>query len=343
VAQLAAAARLAVAGPLAVAALGLITGLLAATPAAARDFPEPLSMTNPLRLEAGTADFGYHDYTFIQGPHDVFSLRSRFTVATPTLSFASESGAAPRPSTTGRHSSPALAAGAHYATYLMVGPVPEGRDPFSVAEWVMNAVQYEYAVTLAAHLGSIDLMTRYGRSSQHPLSGGGFSEVSSDVIEIALAPPAITLPGFAGPSNAPRREPSVIGPRTAPKGRLQTELRVAYLDLFDFWQSPLLPPRELGRVTTVVDLEIPGLPADAHLVARAWPRVVLLRQEGARPYADTEPPIQMEIDAEAGLRLGGAAFVEVLLELYHSRDSEQRRGEPAPLTTFGVTLRLGTE
>jgi hypothetical protein len=328
--------------------LVVLASLSAAAPAVARDFPEPISMTNPLRLEAGTADFGYHDYTFIDGPHDVFSLRSRLTVATPTVSLAPEAGLASeaagesRGSRSSRRASPAVAAGAHYATYLMVGPVPQGQDPFSVAEWVMNAVQYEYAVTVGARLGGIDLMTRYGRTSQHPLVGGGFSEVSSDVVEVAIAPPALTFPGFRSRSGAARREPGVIGPRVVPRAELQSELRIAYLDLFDFWQSPLLPPRELGRVTTVLDLEIPGLPAGSSLVARAWPRVLLLRQDETWDYADTEPRIQMEIDAEAGLRLGGAAFVELLLELYHSEDSEQRRGEAAPLTTFGVTLRLGT-
>ncbi len=258
----------------------------------ARDFPMSLAMGNPL-LSTGIADVGYHDYTLVAGPLDAFSVRQRTSVAT-------------RPAE-------ALALGVHWATYLMVGPIPAAGDSFSIARWVMHAVQFEYEVRAAVRLGPVDLVARYGRTSQHPLSSGGISEVSSDILEMGISTNRQTV---------------------------STGIRVAYVDLYDFWQSPLSAPRTALRTELPVELAVPfgGLT----FVARAWPRLLVLRQAGAWPYADVDPPVQMEIDTELGIQFAGSrSYAEILVEVFTTQDSEQGRGEPSPLTTVGFTARIG--
>ena len=258
----------------------------------ARDFPVPIAMGNPL-LTDGVADVAYHDYTFVDGPLDVFSVRQRTSVSA-------------RPADV-------VALGAHWGTYLMVGPVSDAGAAFSIARWVMHAVQFEYEVRAATHLGPVDLVARYGRTSQHPLSSAGISEVSSDILEVEVSTYRRTI---------------------------SSGVRLAYIDLYDFWQSPLSAPRTLLRLEVPVELEFPF--RGFTLVARTWPRILVLRQTDAWSYADIDPPVQMEIDAELGVRVGSArSYAEFLLEVYTTQDSEQRRGEPSPLTTVGLTARIG--
>ena len=215
---------------------------------------------------------------------------------------------------------------------------------------VMNTVQFEYAIAAAYRVGRVDVIASYGRTSQHPLASGGFSEVASDIVEIGVGLPVVVLAG--------------LGRHAAPPV-IATGVRLAYLDLYDFWQSPLLAPRTLLRLETPVQATVPlgrfarladdttarrprpeSARAEADrtiaLVARAWPRLLVLRQEGAWPNADVDPPVQMEIDAELGFRLAGPrSYAELLLEFFTTQDTERRRGEPTPLTTFGITARMG--
>lgn len=250
-------------------------------------------------LPGGISDFGYHTYVFVDGPHDLFSLRQRTAVAFVATSSLGLTG--------------------YYDTYLLIGPVTPGEDAFSIAEWNMNAVQFEYGVIAATRVGRSHVAFEYGRTSQHPLRGG-YSEVSADIVELAVYCPE----------------------RHVGRSAWAVGVRAAWLDLFDFWQSPLLAPRTAMRF----ELAIEGAAAMGLLgidaVWRLWPRLIVTRAEGAWPYAHIEPRAQAELDAEVGVRISGRSAVEVLLELYATADSEQLRGDPAPLTTFGIALRMAT-
>lgn len=275
----------------------------------ARDFPKPLGVGDPFRLArreadtilpGGVSDFGYHTYVFLDGPHDLFSLRQRTAV-----SFAAGAG---------------LGLGGYYDTYLLIGPVTPGEDAFSIAEWNMNAVQFEYGVIVATPIGELNLALEYGRTSQHPLRGG-YSEVSADILELAVYGSRFRL----------ARSWWNIG------------VRAAWLDLFDFWQSPLLAPRTAARFELPLEGSAPvAILPGFEAVWRLWPRLILTRAEGAWPYSDTRPRVQTKIDAEAGIRISNDSAVEILIELFCTADTEQLRGEPAPLATLGIVVRMAT-
>ena len=168
-----------------VAVLAATLLLAAAAQTAARDFPEPLELSDPwLAIAAGSlsridatpplllapaayGDFAYHDYTFSDGPHDSFSLRTR--VGGVPVAFGP------------------VALGLYWSSFLLVGPIEPTDDAASIAEWWMNAVQFEYGLIAAVHLPrpfrSITL--EYGRTSQHPLRSG-YSEISSDVVSAGV-------------------------------------------------------------------------------------------------------------------------------------------------------------
>ena len=282
-----------------------IAGLLlaVASVAAGRDFPQPFSMSNPFSIAqetgffaGGRADLAYHDYTFLRGPHDLFSLRQRTAVALANTS--------------------RFAAGLYYQNHLLVGPVSPGEDPFSIAEWHMNALHFEYGAVVAWRLPPV-VAFEYGRTSHHPLRGG-YSEVSSDIVEL-----------------------SVYGdPLRWRRGSVLTGVRLAHVDLYDFWKSPLLRPRTRFRLEAPVEAVWKLPREELAIVARVWPRLLVMRREGAWPYAQVEPPVQTEIDIELGIRFERRSGIELLLEFHSTADTEQVHGEPAPLTTLGIVARV---
>ena len=283
--------------------------VMTATAAHARDFPQPITMGDPFSLASepgllpgGQADVSFHHYTLRKGPHDLFSIRQRASIA---LAATDTVGAA-----------------VYYDNYLLIGPIQPGEDPFSIAEWNMNALQFEYGIILAARTPANNRLTfEYGRTSQHPFRAG-YSEVSLDVVELAFY-----------------LDPVTFGARA--RGELDVGVRLAYVDLYDFWDSPLLAPRTRYRVEIPVEGSL-RLGGGLSVVARAWPRLLVLRQDRVWPYANVEPPVQAEIDAELGVRFDRRSGLELLIELFSTGDTEQVRGESAPLTTLGLVARIGT-
>lgn len=293
--------------------LWLTLVLVAAVGATARDFPEPLSYDLRTARPANTTeserngsiltglgtDLAYHGYLIVDGPWDLFSLRQRSSFDV--------------------FSNSTLGVLAFYHTHLLVGPVQSGETSFSRAEWFMNAVQFEYGIVSTFRIstgvfGSIE----YGRTSQHPLRGG-FSEVSSDVVEASITAKLLNRQ----------------------RSKLDAGLRVAYIDLYTFWESPLRKPRTAIRVEPVVDFSRTATEHGIQLVMRAWPRVIYTRQTGAWEYARLTPRVQTELDLEVGVRVERSIGFEMLLEVYATPDSEQLRDEAAPLTTLGIVLRAG--
>jgi hypothetical protein len=276
----------------------------------ARDFPQPITMGDPFSvasqpglLPGGRADVGFHHYTFLKGRHDLFSLRQRTSIGL----FASDT----------------VAASVYYHNFLLIGPIHPGETPFSIAEWNMNALQFEYGVAVGLRTPQNHRFAlEYGRTSQHPFRGG-YSEVSLDIVEASFYHRPVLLGG------------------SGPCGQIDAGVRLAYVDLYDYWGSPLSAPRARFR------LEIPiesswDLNGGTNLVARAWPRLLFMRGERAWWYANIDPPVQIEIDAEIGVRLERVSGIELLVEYFFTRDTEQVSGEPAPLRTLGLIARIGT-
>ena len=313
------------------------TCMLVSGQLAARDFPEPLELsdpwlaiarstrtgvssptdTRPPLLLAPTAcgDFAFHHYTFLDGPHDSFSMRTR--VGGVPVAFGP------------------VALGLYWSSFLLVGPIQPTDDAASIAEWWMNSVQFEYGLIAAVRLPQPfrSIALEYGRTSQHPLRSG-YSEISSDVVGAGVWLETLRVGGWYDDA----------GVRPPGRTTIDLGLRASWIDLYDFWESELLRPRTRVRIAApvevVVDLvEIGGAKVQAMLTGE--PRLLILRTVEVQPGTDLDPLVQMEIDAELGLRIRGRARWEVAVELYSTQDAEQRRTEPSPLTTLGIVARIG--
>ena len=317
-----------------IAALAAALLLAATVPLAARDFPEPPELSDPwlaitaaagasptdtrpplLLAPAAYGDLAYHGYTFLDGPHDSFSVRTR--VGGVPVAFGP------------------VALGLYWSSFLLVGPIEPTDDAASIAEWWMNAVQFEYGLIAAVRLPrpfrSITL--EYGRTSQHPLRSG-YSEISSDVVSAGVWLETLRVGGLCDD----------IVARPHGQTTIDLGLRASWIELYDFWESDLLKPRTRLRIAApveiVVDLiEIGGAKLQAVLAGE--PRLLFLRSDEVEPGTDLDPLVQMELDAELGLRVRGRAKWEVAVELYSTHDTEQRRTEPSPLTTLGIVTRIG--
>ena len=300
----------------------------------ARDFPEPLALSDPwLAIAAGSlsrigtrlplllapaayGEIAYHDYTFLDGPHDSFSVRTR--VGGVPVAFGP------------------VALWVYWSSFLLVGPIEPTDDAASIAEWWMNAVQFEYGLIAAVHLAQPfrSITLEYGRTSQHPLRSG-YSEVSSDVISAGVWMETLRISRHCDDAGA-----LLHGQTTIDLG-----LRASWINLYDFWESELLRPRTRVRIAAPVELvldlvEIGG--AMLQVVLAGEPRLLILRTGEVQPGTDLDPLVQMEVEAEIGLRVRGRARWEVVVELYSTQDTEQRRTEPSPLTTLGIVARIGS-
>jgi hypothetical protein len=283
--------------------------VVVAGPLAAEDLPDPAAFRNPLVNARDTGLFSgathqlfYENNVFRSVESDLFKIgqRSSFTF------FSNER----------------FAFSAAYGSFLFVGPVAGPVAPGSpLAPWLMQAVQFEYGVVGAVFVPvvSSSVTVGYGRTSQHPLLGT-FSEVSSDVVEIGVWP-ELSFLEFHNASIHP-------------------SLLIAFIDLFDFWQSPLRAPRTALRVEPMISAELSVINQIA-VFANLYPRVLFLRTTGQWPYADVDPPVQMELYAEAGVRFAHTAETELYLYLVSTEDSERLRGEPSPTFVAGVGVRFG--
>lgn len=283
----------------------------------ARDFPDSPTISDPWSVierrpgiqlaPAVHGDISFHDYALLSGPHDLFSVRARFGGVPVAVG--------------------PVAIGARWASFLLVGPLDPGDQAASVAEWWMNAVQFEYGIYAGIRLGRLirSASIEYARTSQHPFRSG-FSEIASDVVAAGLWPDRLVRRSAGGKEMT-----------------FHTGAVVSHVDLYDFWQSTLKKPRTLLRFTVPLKATIQLVESNAGRIGVAVqtePRLLILRTEGINDSADVVPRAQAEIDLEAVLFLAGDARFEAGIEFFTTQDSEQRRTSSSPLTTLGFVFRV---
>ena len=261
-------------------------------------FPLPAAVADPLSaassqgLPAGMdGAFEYGNYAFSHDDIDSFYFRLGGSPVFFTLGDA-------------------FALGGNFESILMCGPVPSSDTPANIADFWMNAVQFQYGLyaSLALPLpGAPHLLAEYSRTSQHDLRPQ-YSQVSYDLLAGGIAPSEFSL-----------------GPVLC-----RSCVRAGYGSLFGFWQSALAQPRISWFLMPSIEAELPlgGFRA----VARAYPDIFIDR------YTD-----QVDADwfAEAGVAfVKGGDSTELLLTLYDSRNSELLAYAVHPTFEFGLTARF---
>lgn len=191
-----------------------------------------------------------------------------------------------------------------------VGDVPGA----AVAPWMMNAVQFEYGVTVQRRFGErLVIVGEYSRRSYHPLRGGpdpGFAQPAADLLRIGGGARDIA-----------------VGPI-----RVDGVARIGWQGLFAFWQAPHLPAVR-GPWQAITGVTVTGPP-----LAGAVPFV---RLHGDVTWGSGV--VELDRGGEVGIRIeqaGGA--LELWLDWYASPNTEQLRDEPTPTDLIGIGVRFAT-
>ncbi len=286
--------------------------LAAALPLAARDWPEPPRVTDPLLsiespgIEASGFAMVEYDYQALRSSYDdLFQINA--------LSALSVASLFPQ-----RRLVQGAGVAVSYGSYLMNGKAQEGDSPGSRLQWMMNAVQFEYGIYLALRLLGLDLVADYSRTSQHPFRDQ-YSQVASDVLRAGVL----------------ARVPMPLAVQTL------LAVRVGSVDLFDFWESKLPKPRT--RLVLAPELWLER-PLGSFAVGAARVRVaaaceghldwVFLREGGQGANASFRGGLRLEL---------GALSCDVYLDGFASDNTEIRedRSTPAGLLGWGVQLATG--
>lgn len=278
---------------------GLYFLLLLATSAYTfgRDFPQAFEVTDPLYgTEAGDgtllprthAEITYNNHLFMSGKDDSFNVSGMASFTLLDLDSV-------------------FALNLYWGTYLLVGPIAADETPATVAEWWMNALQFEYGIVSAWNFSGTHLSLEYARTSQHPWRPA-FSQVTTDALRVGVTRGGLRSGNFS----------------------FDFRITAGYIDLFDFWQSSVPKPRTQWvaspAIRTVYRL-IPGLSLFGKLQLDA-----LVLREGGH---------DADMWAEVGIEAGrGAGRLQFYLDYYHSNDSEGLEQGPSPATLFGLGFRL---
>ena len=261
------------------------------------DFPDPIPIIDPGRPAEAARQNGQflpysggsfeYDYALMHhSDEELFMLRTDFYAA-----LFQQNG---------------FALGFRFTPLLLAGPVQPSETAASVAEFWLNAVQFEYGLHASCRLsGDWRLLGEYSRMSLHPLRSG-FAETAYDILKLGVAPP----PLFPGPF------------------RIEAFLRAGYHGLFRFWQSDLYPYRVRYSIAPRIRLEHmqgKGLFADVE------PNLLLLRPEG----------VGYEIFSELGVRIpSGGGVLEIYLRTRLSDDSELLAAAKSPAALAGLGMRI---
>ncbi len=270
-------------------------------PALSRDFKEPEAAYDPLSWQEGTqilANYVYGDtktdfHSFNDGDYDNFDVRAFSAFNIVSIESI-------------------FALNGYWCTYLLIGPVASTETPATVAPFWMNAVQFEYGLTAAFDAAFFHLLLEYSRTSQHPIEGRpALSQATTDALKTGFTVPTLNL-----------------DVNTA----LDFSFRTGFVDLFDFWQSPVPKPRTLWVFSP--NLSVCYRFDDfVSLYAECGPDFLVLRKGG----------FDAEILLETGVRFGGdRANLRIYIEYFHSGDTEELLGTAAPVDLFGWGFQFST-
>ena len=191
--------------------------------------------------------------------------------------------------------------GLFYGTHLLGGPVVAGTTAGAeAAQWIMNAVQYEYGLVVAGYanlrLGGAQpaLLVEYSRRSYHPFLPK-FSEPAADLLRIGV--------GAVG-----------MRPRAIPPLSVDALVRIGWSEIYAFWGAGALPdPRARYTLHSAIEAAYRLRPAIV-LFALAALDLIALRRGG----------VATDMMLQTGMRIGSEpATIELFLDGYRSEDTEQ--------------------
>ncbi len=274
----------------------------ALAPVDARDFAElPRAVLLPGAypdtgvsfLPAGYADLAYTNAAFKDGEYDSFQVRSYANF--------------------GIFATPTTLATIFYGSYILAGPVLEGTEPGSErAQWLMNAVQFEYGLTVQRRIAPITLLAEYSRRSSHPLFGD-FAEPAADILRVGVAPPLMQFGAVM----------------------LESLVRLSWIELYDFWEADNIPdPRAVYGLSVALfaERQISDLPLSV-FGGLLWDPFVL-RSGG----------VDGDIELDFGLALGsGTGTIELYANYFRTSDTEQDKDRSIPAELIGYGLRFVAE
>lgn len=209
----------------------------------------------------------------------------------------------------------------YYGSFLFLGPISDGARPgAAAAPWLMNGIQFEYGLTAQYPVGDWVLVGEYGRRSYHPLRGG-FADPAADIFRGGVAPPVLRWRSLA----------------------LETLFRASWNGLLDAWgPQGVDDARSPYTFHQAWDLRL--TPPSVGPVAPAMFVTVLgdlsLRESGAL-YPDVELNAGVSLAAVTAGR--GRGVLDLYLDAYSSRDTEQRPDRETPATLLGYGLRFRFE
>jgi hypothetical protein len=207
---------------------------------------------------------------------------------------------------------------AFYGTYMLNGGVNAGDEPGAdAAQWMMNAIQYEYGFVVSRDLPGpqLVLLGEYSRRSSHPLRSG-FEDPAADVLRVGVGRRRTILPGFDDVT-------------------LGWTARLAWSELYDFWGADRIPdPRAWLTLNLAADVTAATPWSGVALFLLAMPDLIVLREGGA----------DLDLALQTGVHLGSqSAGVELFLDYYRSGDTEQIPGEENPVQLLGYGVRFTIE
>lgn len=191
--------------------------------------------------------------------------------------------------------------GLFYGTHLLGGPVVAGTTAGAeAAQWIMNAVQYEYGLVATGYanlrLGGAQpaLLVEYSRRSYHPFLPQ-LSEPAADLLRIGV--------GAVG-----------MRPRAIPPLSVDALVRIGWSELYAFWGADALPdPRARYTLHSAIEAAYRLRPAIV-LFALAALDLIALRRGG----------VAADMMLQTGIRIGSEpATIELFLDGYRSEDTEQ--------------------
>lgn len=281
--------------------IGIVLFACATAGLSARDFAEAprailLPEAYPERgvavAPAAWAELSYTPNTILDAEYDRFQIRTLTNV--------------------GLVAGPRTLASLFYGTYLLSGPVNEGTDPGSDrAPWLMNAVQFEYGLTLQRRMGAWTALAEYSRRSSHPLRSE-FEEPAADILRVGVAPPPFAWGALA----------------------VRTMVRVGWVELWDFWEVETIPdPRVLYTANIAGEFEY-RLPVDSVPVSLF--AIVLWD-----PFILRSGGVDGDVECDWGVGVGERGRrIELYLNYYRSGDTEQGEEEAIPVVLIGYGIRF---